>query len=107
MEQMKLSDIMKEMNKIGEDGLPVLFDLEVWSFNKQNGSGGRLNKYRNVRLLIPNRKKNLIKDLKSNTIRKNPNHKINRTRNIKLLNGKKVSFHPMFIHKFNNKKMHY
>ena len=68
--------------KLDERKNPVPFTLSVRSFNMQNKIGGKIIRYENATLMQPPKKISPSR-LKIDRPFKNPNHWINRTRNIK------------------------
>lgn len=106
-----LNDVMKIMDSNYPNGEPMRFDFEVFTFNRNNKEGGKLNFYRNAKKLVstsPGRKMTLQeKAMQKNKVRKNPNHYENRTRNIETSEGRKVKINILFIRTFNGQKVFY
>ncbi len=94
------------MKKLDAGKSPVPFSLSVREFSEQNGSGGKLVFYKNATLMQQGVKRSLTA-LASGVQRKNPNHWENKTRNIKLENGKIRKLNILFIVEYNGKKVVY
>lgn len=107
MRKIQLKEVLKQISQFDHEGKPVYFNMKVRSFNTQNGRGGKLITYKNVRLCIPNNKKNTIRELKNTKVTKNPNHWAHRTRNVKLMNNEIKKVHTLFIVEFNGLKVYY
>lgn len=107
-----LRQVLKEMEKIGPDNLPVKFSIEVRTFNSQNKEGGRLVKYTDASLLVkPAKKKKAFNPMEHlyrvERDRKNPNHWSNRTRNIQTKSGQIKKLKILYITKFNGLEVVY
>ena len=100
-----LSEVLEKMKKLDERKNPVPFTLSVRSFNMQNKIGGKIIRYENATLMQPPKKISPSR-LKIDRPFKNPNHWINRTRNIKTSAGIK-KIHIIFIHEFNGLRVIY
>lgn len=107
-----LRQVVAEMERVDEKGKPVQFDVDVYTYNRNNKSGGDLKKYRGVRLLIT--KKLEGKKFDKNTHlyrvsrdRKNPNHWDNATRNIETESGMVRKIKLRYIKRFNGLDMIY
>lgn len=99
-----LSEVLREMKKLDNNKKPIPFSISVRSFNLQNKRGGKLIEYKNTTLMQPPKKKG-AKRLAMDTDFKNPNHWLNRTRNIKTENGEIKKIHIMYITEFNGLKV--
>ena len=106
-----LRQVLSEMEKIGPDKKPVLFEIECRTFNSNNKSGGALKKYK-CRLLVKTKSKGKIfnpyeHDYRVFRTRKNPKHWDNRTRNVELENGMIRKIKILYITKFNGTPVAY
>ena len=107
-----LTEALKIIYTKDKAGNPYPFDISVRTLNRQSKTGGKLNIYKGAkRVTSVNRK--MDKEAIINTlhylpsIRRNPNHVKNRTRNIQLVNGQKKKIHIRLIHSINGKKVVY
>lgn len=94
------------MKKLTPEKEPIPFDLVVWAFNRKNKFAGREIIYTDAELMQqanPNKISKIFKLQES----KDPNHFLNRTRNIKLPNGEVKTIHIIFIKSFNGKTVVY
>ena len=98
-EKIYLKDVLAQMRQLDEHKKPIPFSLAVRTYNRQNGSGGKLNIYHNATLMQQPRNK---KDFE-----KNPNHWEQRTRNIRLEDGTIKKIIIIFIVAFNGKEVVY
>ena len=109
--QIFLNEVLEQIDSNYPNGEPMRFDIEVFTFNRNNKEGGKLNYYRNAKKLVSSlsgRKLTLEeKAMQKNKLRKSPNHFENRTRNIETTEGKKVKINILFIRKFNGQKVIY
>lgn len=101
-----LRQVLKEMEKLDENGNLVPFTLEVRTFNSNNKSGGRYRIYKHAKLLKAEKLKGKVfnpmsHDYRQFRVRKNPNHWENRTRNIELKNQMIRKVKILHIIKFN------
>ena len=115
-ETIYLSEVLKIMRTPNEEGRAVPFDISVRTLNKNSKTGGKLNTYEDAKLVMKEKglDKNSIYALKNfkpserrETIRKNPQHFQNKTRNIRLANGDKRKIHINHIISFNGSKVIY
>lgn len=98
-----LSDVLKLMRQLDRNKQPIPFSISVRTFNRQNGSGGRLTHYRGATLMQAPKTPGVVR-LSQQIAFKNPNHWENRTRNIKTSEGIKT-IHILYIIEFNGKKV--
>ncbi len=96
---MFLREVLQEMKKLDHSKNPVPFSITVRTYNQQNKVGGRLVTWNNATLMQAPKTKGKIR-LSQKIEFKNPNHFINRTRNLKTSEGIK-KIHILFITKFN------
>lgn len=107
-----LRQVVEEMKKTDAHGNAIPFDIEGRTYNKNNGSGGTLKKYKGAKLLIGKKLKGkpfidaehffrIAKD------RKNPRHWQNRTRNIELVSGHIRKVKILYVTKFNGLEVIY
>ena len=109
--QIFLKDVLEQIDSTYPNGEPMRFDVEVFTFNRNNKEGGKLNFYRDAKKLVstsPGRKLTLEeKAMQKNKFRKSPNHYENRTRNIETTEGRKIKINILFIRMFNGQKVIY
>lgn len=108
MEKISVSKALDIMHSLDSVGKPTRFSLAVRSFNKFSKTGGRLLKYNNATLVFLEEKTNagIYKDIETKNS-KNPNHLLNRTKNILLADGSIKKIHIRLMVEFNGKKVHY
>ena len=108
-----LKDVLTAMSTL-QDGRAVPFSISFRTLNRNSKTGGKLITYPKAKLVIKEENKNInsinslrTKPLKSK-LRKNPNHWVNKTRNIKVLpQGNIRKVHINYIIEFNGKKVVY
>lgn len=101
-----MRQVLEEIEKKDNCGNAIPFDIEVWTFNKNNKSGGVLKKYVGAKLLMGEKlkgKKFIEAEhfYRPTRIRKNPNHWNNKTRNVELASGHIRKLNILYIKKFN------
>lgn len=111
----QLKDALKEMETPDATGMPRLFDLKVISWDFQRGKGGELLEFNQVSLTDV--KFSVFGEAKINinarekpttvTIYKDPNHKENKTKNVRLRNGQIRKVHIRFMTEYNGKQIMY
>lgn len=112
-EKVFLRDVLETMRTLDKDGRAVHFSISFRTLNKSSHKGGRLVSYPVAKLVIKeeNPKADSTHALryykKQVTIRRRPNHWDNKTRNIKLPDGKIRKIHINHIIEFNGKKVIY
>lgn len=113
-EMLYLKDVLEIMRTPNAEGRAVPFDISVRTFNRFSKEGGKLNIYKNARLVMKEKglDPNSIYALqhfkkKPEASRKNPQHFTNKTRNLRLENGDKRKIHINYIISFNGKKVIY
>ena len=99
VEKIFLKEALSEMRKLDAEKKPIPFSLAVRTYNQQNGFGGKFLIYHNTTLMQQPKAK---KDFE-----KNPNQWENKTRNIKLADGKIKKIIILFIVAFNGKEVVY
>ena len=100
-----LNEVLNQMRAL-KDEKQTPFSLEWRTFNSKNKMGGKLKLVSNAILCMALPKKEKSKNPKSiNRIKKNPNHWVNRTRNIETPGGDIVKVHIDLITKFNGKRV--
>ena len=107
-----LRQVVAEMERVNEKGEAVPFDMEVWTYNRHNKSGGDLKKYTGAKLLIPKKMKGKIfvvaeHQFREDKKRKNPNHWQNATRNIETQSDMVRKINIRLIKKFNDLEVIY
>ena len=97
-------------------GKPPRFDIVIWTFDHKRRTGGEEISFKNVCLndIKPDKKYELVakENLRESTeakqvLIKNPNHRANKTRNLRLPNGQVRKFHIRFIKSFNGQQIIY
>lgn len=110
-ETISLKDALQILELKDKNGGAYPFTISFRTLNKQSKHGGRLVSYENAKLFIPkknNDQKALAKSLQyAPTNKKNPNHFLNRTRNIEQENGNISKIHIRLIDSINGKKVVY
>jgi hypothetical protein len=102
-----LRDALKEM-ETAVDGMPCRFSVTAISYDEQRGTGGEILEYKNVCLndakinfkhVVP------VEYRREQPIRitqnRNPHHRENKTKNVRLANGQIRKIHLRFITHFN------
>jgi hypothetical protein len=115
LEMIQLKDALKEMETPDSSGMARLFDLKVISWDFQRGKGGELLEFNQVSLTDV--KHSVFGEAKINinarekpttvTIYKDPNHKENKTKNVRLRNGQIRKVHIRFMTEYNGKQIMY
>ncbi|TQI71809.1 hypothetical protein JM79_2758 [Gramella sp. Hel_I_59] len=112
-ETISRAEVLKIMRTPNEEGRAVPFDISYRTFNRNSKTGGKMVHLENVKLVM--KEKGLdpdsvyaLKNFKPSEeqkekIRKNPNHFGNKTRNIRLENGKVTKIGILWIKEFNGK----
>ena len=106
------NDAIATIDKVDKEGNPYPFDITFRTLQRNSKTGGRLIEYKQVK---KSRQKNkppskaalLVAVQSPTSIRRNPNHKKNRTRLLELQNGDNKKIHIRLIDSINGKKMHY
>lgn len=107
-----LRQVIDEMKRTDARGDAVPFDIEFRTYNKNNGSGGALKKYKGAKLLIGKKLKGkpFIEAehfFRISKERRNPHHWDNKTRNIELVSGHIRKTKILYITKFNGLEVIY
>jgi hypothetical protein len=95
------------------EGFPISFNLEFRTLNRNSKTGGALRSYTSVSVLTSREKqvfsdKEIVKNLQlANRTRRNPNHFLNRTRNLQKPNGEIFKVNIRLIDSINNQKVVY
>lgn len=111
--QIGLKEVMEIIYQKDKEGYPVPFDISFRTLQRNSKTGGRLVECFGAKYLasLPKQKKTnqqILYDLqRPERAKKNPNHKINRTRNIQKANGEIVKIHFRLIVSINNLKVVY
>jgi len=111
--EISLTDALSIINRKAKDGSAFPFDVSVRTLNRNSKTGGKLKVYNNVKLLINENSKNqtgaklLDNVLVAQTVKRNPNHWSNRTRNIVLATGEIRKLRFRLIIDINNQKVVY
>lgn len=107
MNVIELKDVLNLMHSCDSRGNPYPFDIEYISLDMTRDKGGDIVKHSNAVLLVkPDKRINAsqrVADIVKK--RKDANHHLNLTRNIKLANGEIRKIHPHLIRKFNDQKV--
>lgn len=111
-ETISFSEAIKVIDKVDAQGNAYPFDITFRTLQRNSKKGGRLIAYKQVRKSHPKNftetNASLLASVQSGTrIKRNPNHKKNRTRLLELQNGEKKKIHIRLIISINSKKMHY
>lgn len=110
-----LNEVLQTMSTLDAQGFAVPFSVSFRTLNRNSKTGGKLVKYPQAKLVIKEENKNIdsIQSLRTvstrkTTIKRNPNHWDNKTRNIKILpQGNIRKIHINHIIEFNNQKVVY
>jgi hypothetical protein len=113
MKTISLQQTLQILELKDKEGFAFPFDISVFALNQQSKTGGNLNVYNKAKLLIGKPKEKV--SLSSLTIaasallvaNKNPNHRMNSTRNIELENGLIKKINIRLIDTINGKKVEY
>lgn len=112
MEKIKLSKVLEIINGFNQHGLPNVFDLEVRSLNRYKKTGGKLKVYQKAKRCVyektdkPFNVMGIV--LSKPKAFKMPNHKKNRTINLKVPGiNNPVKVHKRLITKFNGLEVVY
>jgi len=110
----RLSDVLNLMDQIGDDGKPISFQMKFVKADRTRGTGGEIIEIPSGRKVISKDKKgNPVFDLRPKTkasdpsVKKDPRHWVNATRNILLENGEIRKVHIRLIIQFNQQKVCY
>lgn len=101
------------MRQCDAEGNPLPFSIKVRSWNKQNKMGGKLKVYDHAILCFRLEKQKTVdweKTLRyytEDTLKKNPNHYKNYTRNIELSSGEIRKINILLIVEFNGMEVEY
>ena len=96
-----------------KDGFPIPFDVSFRTLNRNSKSGGALRNYNSVSILTRREKqrlseKQIVQNLQlASSTRRNPNHWVNRTRNLQKPNGEIFKINIRLIDSINNQKVVY
>lgn len=111
-----LKDVLEEMRTHNNKGEAIKFDISVRTFNRNSKKGGKLNHYKNAKLVMKEgvydptsvqALKHVNDPNKLVKIKKSPSHFTNKTRNLKLESGEIKKININYIIKFNGKKVIY
>ena len=110
--EISFSEAMAIIDKVDKQGNAYPFDIAFRTLQRNSKTGGRLVEYKQVRKSRPKNftetNASLLASVQSGTtIKRDPNHKKNRTRLLELQNGEKKKIHIRLIESINGKKMHY
>ncbi len=110
----RLSGVLDQMDQIGDDGKPSLFQMKFVKADRTRGTGGDILEIINGRKCVGlNKQGSPVFNLRTkyspsdSRIKKDPRHWINSTRNILLENGMIRKVHIRLIIEFNNQKVCY
>lgn len=110
--EISFNEAMAIIDKIDKQGNAYPFDITFRTLQRNSKTGGRLVEYKQVKKsrskgYIQNNASLLASVQSGTTIKRNPNHKKNRTRLLELQNGDNKKIHIRLIDTINGKKMHY
>lgn len=100
------------IDRVDKNGNAVPFDIAFRTLNRQSKTGGKLlvwqkvKKSKSKKRILTN-KSLLLSAQTPTSVKRNPNHKKNRTRLLELQNGDLKKIHIRLIDSINGKKMHY
>ena len=106
------SEAMQIIDRVDKTGNAAPFDIAFRTLNRNSKKGGRLLIYKQVKKYRPRKstpsRASLLASVHSvSNVKRNPNHKKNRTRLLELQNGELKKIHIRLIDSVNDKKMHY
>jgi hypothetical protein len=112
-ETISRNEVLKIMRTPDAEGRAVPFDISFRTFNRNSKTGGKMKHLKNAKLVMKEKglDPNSIYALKNfkpseaneERTRKNPQHFPNKTRNIRMENGKVTKIGFRWIKKFNGK----
>lgn len=110
-----LKEVLETMRTPNKEGRAVRFDISVRTLNMQSKTGGKLNRYKNAKLVMHEKGNDpdsiyALQNFKKNNrerIKKSPRHFENKTRNIRLEDGSVKKIRILHIIEFNGKKVIY
>ena len=110
--EISFNEVVAIIDKVDKQGNAYPFDIAFRTLQRNSKKGGRLVEYKQVRKSRPKNftetNASLLASVQSGTtIKRDPNHKKNRTRLLELQNGEKKKIHIRLIESINGKKMHY
>jgi len=109
----RLSEVLDLMDQVGEDRKPVAFQIKFVKADRTRGTGGEILEVKSGRKVIGKDKKGKpVFDLRPNqasgtSLKKDPRHWVNATRNILFENGEQRKLHIRLIIEFNQQKVCY
>jgi len=110
----RLSEVLDLMDQIGDDGKPRPFQMKFIKADRTRGTGGEILELLQGRKVVSKDKQgNPVFDLRpkvqpsASTLKKDPRHWVNATRNIILENGEIRKVHIRLIIEFNHQKVCY
>ncbi len=99
------------MGRKDVNGEPIPCDVVVRTFNRQSKKGGRLVTYKTAKVLPLSSSKERVETIESlarvDLPAKNPNHFLNKTRNIKTADGELKKINLLFVIKVNGQFVRY
>ena len=111
VETISLKDTLQIIELKDKAGNPYPFSISFRTLNRQSKTGGRLVSYEKAKLFVPSKNKFPSNNINDMIIepkdKKNPNHFLNRTRNIEQENGNISKIHIRLIDSINGKKVVY
>lgn len=107
-----LKEALSIIDRVDEHGRAIPFDIAFRSLNKNSSTGGKLYEYKQVVKHRSTKKALTKQDLLADVLRpakaeKNPNHFLNRTRNLQLQNKEIKKIHIRLIISINSNKVIY
>ena len=111
LQYIRLSDVLKEMDRIDGSGKPVSFDIKFVTSNRKLGTGGEIIEIKGARKCVEIKGGEVVIDTRKSAtpgevpVSRNPHHWINSTRNLLLPNGRIRKVHIRLIIGFNNQKV--
>lgn len=110
--EISFKDAMAIIDRVDSAGEAICFDITFRSLQRNSKTGGKLYEYKGVKKYISKKvdlsKKSLLKVASTTaSVKRNPNHFSNRTRNLELQNGDIKKVHVRLIITINGKKVIY
>ena len=111
-DEISFNKVIAIIDRVDKEGNALPFDIAFRTLQRNSKTGGRFIFYKQVKKYRPKKheitKASLLASVQSaSSIRRNPNHKKNRTRLLELQNGELKKIHIRLIDSVNGKKMNY
>jgi hypothetical protein len=107
VQYIRLADVLQQMERLDEKGMPCMFDMKFVTANRQQCTGGEIIEIKGGRKCVGKRGDKVIFDTRPSTQgeptgkSRDPRHWVNSTRNILLPNGQIRKVHIRLIIEFN------